>query len=88
MLEPNVLTDLQILSNFDSNPFICDSILFLGKNSPNIANSNLVFPGKGKGDRVLILTYLDGPMADVFPFYCLFFLFWPTSGKSGWSKLH
>ena len=37
-----------MLSNFDSNPLICDPTLFPGKNSPNIANSNCVFPGKGR----------------------------------------
>ena len=48
----------KILSNFVSNPLICDPTLFLGKNSPNIAKSNCVFPGKRIGDRVVILTYL------------------------------
>ena len=65
---------LKILSNFDFNPLICDPTLFPGKNSPNIAKSNnRVFPGKGRGDRALILTYLDSPMAEVFPHYCLSF---------------
>ena len=27
----------KILSNFDSNPLICDPTLFPGKNNPNIA---------------------------------------------------
>ena len=43
------------------------------KSSPNITNSNRVFPGKGRGDRYLILTYLDSPMADVFPHHWLIF---------------
>ena len=63
----------KILSNFDSNPLICDATLFPGKNSPNIAKGNSVFPGKGRGDRALILTYLGSPVADVFPKYCLSF---------------
>ena len=63
----------KILSNFDSNPLICDPTLFPGKNSRNIANSNRVFSGKGRGDRVLILTYLDSQIADVFPHLCLSF---------------
>ena len=63
----------KILSNFDSNPLICDSILFPGKNGPNIAKSNHAFPGKGRVDRALILTYLDSPMAEVYPHYCLSF---------------
>ena len=64
----------QILSNFDSNRLICDSTLFPGKNSPNIAKSNRVFPGEWRGDRTLILTYLNSPMAKVFSHYCLSFL--------------
>ena len=63
----------KISSNLDSNPLICDPILFLGKNSPNIAKNNRIFPGKRGGDRVLILTYLDSPMAEVFPHFCLSF---------------
>ena len=57
----------KILTNLDSNPLICDRTLFPGKNSPNIAKSNRVFPGKGKEDRALILTYLNSSMAEVFP---------------------
>ena len=63
----------KILSNFDSNLLICDSTLFPGKNIPNIAKRNRVFPGKGRGDRALILTYLDSPMAEGFLLYCLSF---------------
>ena len=63
----------KILSNFDSNPLICDTILFTSKNSSNIAKSKSYFPVKGTGDRALILTYLDGLMAEVFPHYCLSF---------------
>ena len=43
------------------------------KNSSNIAKDNRVFPGTRKGDRVLLLTYLDRPMAEVFRHYCLSF---------------
>ena len=57
----------KILSNFDSHPLIYDTALFPDKNSPNIANSNRVFPGERRGDRALILTYLDSPIAEVFP---------------------
>ena len=63
----------KILSNFDSNPLICDPTLFLGKNSPNIAKSNRVFPGKWRGDRALILIYLNSPVTEVFPHYYLSF---------------
>ena len=63
----------KMLSNFDSYPLIFDPNLLPGKNSPNIAKSNHVFLGKGAGDRALILTYLDSPMAEVFPSYCLYF---------------
>ena len=62
----------KILSIFDSNPLIYDPTLFPGKNRTIITSSNRVFPGKGRGDKILILTYLDGPMAEVFPHYCLF----------------
>ena len=60
------------------------------KNSSNIAKSNRVFPGKGRGDRALILKYLDSPMAKVFPHYCLFFFYFGhLPGKTGvqsWNK--
>ena len=49
----------KILTNFDSNPLICDPALFPSKNSSNIAKSNRVFPGKAKKDRALVLTYLN-----------------------------
>ena len=57
----------QVFSNFDSSPFTCDPVLFPGKNSPSIAKSNRIFPGKGRGDKALILTDLDSPTAEVFP---------------------
>ena len=63
----------KILSNFDFNALICDATLFAGKNSPNIGKGNRVFPGKGRGDRALILTYLDSPVAVVFTDHCLSF---------------
>ena len=47
--------------------------MFPVKNNPNIANSNRVFPGKGRGDTAFILTYLDSQIAEVFPHYCLSF---------------
>ena len=37
----------------------CDPRLVSCENSPNIAKSNRIFPGKGRGDKSLILTYLD-----------------------------
>ena len=61
------------LSNFDSDLLTRDHILFPGKNSANIANSNNIFLGKGRGDKDLILTYLDSPMAEVFTHCCLLF---------------
>ena len=60
------------LSNFDSSPLTCDFTLFPGKNSLNIAKSNRIFPGNGKGDKKLILTYLGRPMAEVLLHNCLF----------------
>ena len=50
-----------------------DPTLFPDKNSRNIAKSNRFFPGKGRGDGALILTYLVSPMAEIFPHYCLSF---------------
>ena len=73
----------KILLNFNSHPLIYDPTLFPGKNSPNIAKSNRVFPEKGRGDRALILTYLVSPMAEVFPNYCLsFFDFGHLQGET------
>ena len=43
------------------------------KNSSNIAKDNRVFPGTRRGDRVLLLIYLDRPMPEVFRHYCLSF---------------
>ena len=43
------------------------------ENTPNIAKINRVFSGKGRGDRALILTYLDSPVAVVFPHYWISF---------------
>ena len=62
----------QVLSNFDSRPLTCDPALFPGKNSLNIGKSNRNFPGKGRGDKAFILTYLDSPTVEVF-LLCLFF---------------
>ena len=56
----------QVLSNFDSRPLTCDPALFPGKNSLNIGKSNRIFPGKGRGDKAFILTYLDSPTVEVF----------------------
>ena len=61
------------LSNFDSTTLSFGSALFPDKNILNIAKSNRIFPGKGRGDKDFILTYLDSSMTDVFPQYCLFF---------------
>ena len=61
------------LLDFNFNHLICDTLPFPGKNSPNIAKSNRAFPGKEGRDRALILTYLDSPMAEVFPYCCLSF---------------
>ena len=73
----------KILSNFDSNSLICDPFPFLGKNSPNIPKSNSVFPGKGRGDRAFILTYLDSSMAKVFPHHCFYLNFGHLQAETG-----
>ena len=54
------------MSNFDSDAFTCDPVQFLGKNSPNSARSNSIFPGKERRNRALILTDLDSSMAEIF----------------------
>ena len=74
------------LSNFDSNPLTCDPTSFPGKSRTNIAKSNPIFPGKGRRDETFFLTCLDSPMAEVFPHF-FFFLFRPSSGGNGPSKL-
>ena len=63
----------QHLSNFDSIPLTCDPALFPSKSIPNIAKSNRILLGKGRGDKDFILTYLDSSMAEVFSRHCLFF---------------
>ena len=62
------------MSNFDPDPLTCGPVLLPSKNSPNSAKSNRVFPGKEKGNKALILTYLDSPMAEDLPLCYLFFL--------------
>ena len=49
-------------------------MLFPGKNTPNIAKSNRIFPRKDRADKDFILTNLDSSMTEVFLPYCLFFL--------------
>ena len=73
----------QCLSNFDSVPLTCDPALFPGKNIPNIAKNNRIFPERGKGENEFILTYLDISMADVFSTAA----YWPSSGGKEESKL-
>ena len=73
--------------NFDSNPLICDPTMFPVKNNPNIANSNRVFPGKGREDRALILKYLDSQIAEVFSHYCLSFLIVVIFREKRWVKV-
>ena len=61
------------MSSFDSIPLTCDPALFPSKSIPNIAKSNRILLGKGRGDKDFILTYLDSSMAEVFSRHCLFF---------------
>ena len=70
---PGIMWIKLCLSNFDSFPLACDPVLFPGKNIPNIAKSNHIFPRKERQDKDFILTCLDSSMAKVFPHYCLFF---------------
>ena len=59
----NVFTNLENFVRFCKN----------SKISPNNEKSNRIFPGMGRGDRDLILAYLDSLLADIFPHYCLSF---------------
>ena len=53
--------------------------VFPGKNSANIADSNHIFPGKGRGDKAFTLTYL----AEVFLHYYLFIWISAISVETG-----
>ena len=79
---PGIVWMKNVLSNFDSDHLTCDPALFPGKNSPHIAKSNHIFPGKA-----LTLTDLDSAIAEVFQHYSLLFLFQPSSRGNGGSKL-
>ena len=67
---------------FDSDPLTFDLGLFPAKNSRNRAKTNHIFSGKVRGDKALILQYLDSPMANFFPLgdFFLLLLFQPCSG--------
>ena len=77
------------MSNFDSNPLTCDPALFTAKNRRSSAKSNRIFPGKGRVESALMLTYLDSPTVEVFPHYKLLFsisaIFRGKRGQS-WTK--
>ena len=75
------------LSNFDSTPSTCDPALFPGKIIPNIAKSNHTFPGKERGDKDFVLTYLDSSVAEMFRTTAYYFQFWPSLGGKERSKL-
>ena len=66
----------KILSNFGCNLSICEK--FLAKIAQILQIVIAFFPasfsGKRKGYWVLILTYLNSPIAEVFPHYCLSFI--------------
>ena len=53
-------------------------LCFLPKIVPNSAKSDRIFSSKGRGDRTLILTYLDSWMVKLF---LLFFILVIFSGK-------
>ena len=75
------------MSNFNSEPLTCNPTLRRAKNSPDRAKSNYVFPGKGRGDRALILTYINSPMAEVFPYSIYFCSIRLSSGENGGVKV-
>ena len=45
---------------------MCDLAQFPSKGNPNSAKSNCIFPGKGREDRAVILTYLESPIDKLF----------------------
>ena len=67
------------MSNFDSNPLTSDPLLpplsplFPAKTVQTVQKVT-VFSRKERGDRALILTYLDNPIAELFPHYSQNFL--------------
>ena len=69
---PKIVWIKQCFSIFGSTRLTCDPTVFPGKIITNIAESNSIFSGKGRGDKVFILTYFVSWMAEVFPLYCLF----------------
>ena len=75
------------MSNFDSDPFTCDLALFPAKTIPNNTKSNCIFLGEEKGDRALILRYLDSRSAEDFLCTIYFSRYWPSSWGNGESKL-
>ena len=42
------------MSNFDSDSLTCDHVLFSAKNCSKVTKSNVILPGKGRGDRALV----------------------------------
>ena len=71
VLEPNVFTGRcpgTVLvkwpfSDFDPDPLTFGFGGFPARNSQNMEKSNRISPGKTRGERALILQYLDNPMA-------------------------
>ena len=84
---PLIVWMKQYLLNFDSTPLTCDPAQFPGKDIPNIAKTNRIFPGKAREDIDFILTYLDSSMAEVFSRYCLFFSILTIFRRKRWVKL-
>ena len=50
-------------SDFDPDPLTFGFGGFPARNSQNMEKSNRISPGKTRGERALILQYLDNPMA-------------------------
>ena len=77
----------KILSNFDSNPLICDPTLFPGKSSPNIAKSNRVFPGRREEIEPWFWHIWIAQWLKFFTATVYLFQFQPSSRENEWSKL-
>ena len=76
----------KILSNFNYNPLIFDPNLFPGKNSPNIAKSDRVFPERVEEIEPWFWHIWMAQWLKLFPATAYRFRFRPSSGGNGRSK--
>ena len=65
----------QTLLDFDCDSLTFDHSLFFVQKYPKNTKSNPIFHLMGRGDRDLILIFLDSPMAEFFTSVFFFFNF-------------